>query len=108
MPRHRAERLHRNRAKRQGIWPGRSLRPVAVKMRLAGGAAGGTARQRRLAADALHGRRARSFAGFGRAARRPGRRSARAGSGMEYGRIVRGAMLTPWFAVSVGLVVAIS
>jgi hypothetical protein len=32
----------------------------------------------------------------------------RAGSGAEYWRIVRGAMLTPWFAVSVGLVVATS
>jgi len=114
MPRHRAERLHRSRAKRQGIWPGRGPWPAAANLRLAASVAGpaeeGQARQRRPAADALHARRARSFAGFGfdRLRPRPGRRSARAGSGAEYRRIVRGAMLTPWFAVSVGLVVATS
>jgi thiamine-monophosphate kinase len=108
MPRHRAERLHRSRAERHGIWPGRSLWPVAVKMRLAGGAEEGAARRRRPASDALHARRATSFAGFGRVWRRQAWRSAGTRSGAEYRRIIRGAMLTPWFAVSVGLVAATS
>src|SRR5215467_4764239 len=113
MSRHRAERLHRSRAMRQGIWPGRSAWTVAVKMRLGGGeeegAEEGLARQRRRASAALHARRPRSLAGFSRAWRRPRRRSAGpGGSRSEYRRIIRGAMLTPWFAVSIGIVVATS
>jgi len=86
MPRHRTEDLPRHRAKRQGFWPGRSVRSVAAQMRRVGGGAP--------AAGAVRGRRAR--------------RSARSGPRAEYRRIVRGAMLTPWFAVSVGIVIATS
>jgi len=38
----------------------------------------------------------------------PASRRTRISSRSEYGRIVRGAMLTPWFAVSVGIVIATS
>jgi hypothetical protein len=86
MPRHRAEDLPRHSAKRQGFWPGRSAWTIAARMRGAGGAT--------RAAEPAHARRARRWA-------RPGARA-------EYRRIVRGAMLTPWFAVSVGIVIAIS
>jgi len=107
MPRHRAERLQRSRAKRQGIWPGRSPWIIAGKMRL-GGTEERPAWPRRHASDALHARPARSLSGFSRAWRRPGRRSAGTGSRQEYRRIFKGAMLTPWFAVGVGIVVATS
>jgi hypothetical protein len=36
------------------------------------------------------------------------RRVRRLGSRPEYGRMLRGAMLTPWFAVSIGIVIATS
>ena len=38
----------------------------------------------------------------------PAARRARRSSRPEYGRILRGAMLTPWFAVSMGIVIATS
>ena len=86
MPRHRLEDPPRYRTKRQGFWPGRSVRSLAAQVRLAGDGAGA-----RVPAIT---RRAKHSAGLWRRA--------------EYGRIVRGAMLTPWFAVSVGIVVATS
>jgi hypothetical protein len=84
MPRHRLEGRPRHRAKRQGFRPVRSVWLLAAGNRPARGretAAGWASRAGRLA---------------------------RRGSRPEYGRIVRGAMLTPWFAVSVGIVVATS
>jgi len=86
MPRHRLEGRPRHRAKRQGFWPERSVRLDATQV------------------QADQGRAMTSATTFAMPAARRTRRSPRP----EYGRIVRGAMLTPWFAVSVGIVIATS
>ena len=88
MPRHRLEGRPRHRAKRQGFWPVRGVRMDATQ-------AQDDRSRRRTSATA------RTFA-------TPALRRLRSSSRPEYGRILRGAMLTPWFAVSVGIVTATS
>lgn len=87
MPRHRLEGRPRHRAKRQGFWPGRSVRLSAAQTQADQGGQTTASTITR----AMH-------AGL----------AARTSARPEYGRIVRGAMLTPWFAVSVGIVIATS
>ncbi len=88
MPCHRLEGRPRHRAKRQGIWPGRSVRLNASLIQ----------------ADQGRAETAGAVTTFAM----PAGRRTRTSSRPEYGRIVRGAMLTPWFAVSVGIVIATS
>ena len=88
MPRHRLEGRPRHRAKRQGFWPVRGVRMDATQ-------AQDDRSRRRTSATA------RTFA-------TPALRRLGSSSRPEYGRILRGAMLTPWFAVSVGIVTATS
>ena len=87
MPRHRLEGHPRIMAKRQGFWPERRARLDAAQIQ-DGPGRGSLA----------------SMASYTMSAAQRTRRNSRP----EYGRIVRGAMLTPWFAVSVGIVIATS
>jgi len=86
MPRHRAVGRPRHRAKRQGFWPARGVRSDAA----------------RHAAAAAVGPPGKQV---------PVSRQARAKwprMWPDFGRMVRSAMLTPWFAVSAGIVIAAS
>jgi hypothetical protein len=87
MPRHRPEGL-RHRAKRQGFWPERSVRLDVSQIQADQGRATASGPAATYAMPA---------------APRPTRNSR-----PEFGRIVRSAMLTPWFAVSAGIVIATS
>lgn len=80
MPRHRLEERPRHRAKRQGFWPARGVRSDAAP-----------------AHAAQPGATSVDTAPLRKTISRP-----------DYGRLIRSALLTPWFAVSVGIVVATS
>jgi hypothetical protein len=88
MPRHRLEGRPRLWAKRQGFWPERIVRLDASQIQVDEG-------------RAITPEPAATYS-------MPAARRTRRTSRQEYGRIVRGAMLTPWFAVSVGIVIATS
>lgn len=78
MPRHRVKSRPQHRAKRQEIWPGRGVQPAAASEPAGKCAVPRAPVVRRLTIQP------------------------------EYGRALRGVMLTPWFAVSVGIVIAAS
>ncbi len=86
MPRHRPVGRPRHRAKRQGLWPARSVRWDAATHR---------------AATALAPPVELISASGQARAKGPRMRP-------DFGRMVRGAMLTPWFAFSAGIVIAAS
>ncbi len=86
MPRHRPVGRPRHRAKRQGLWPARGVRWDAATHR---------------AATALAPPVELISASGQARAKGPRMRP-------DFGRMVRGAMLTPWFAFSAGIVIAAS
>jgi hypothetical protein len=86
MPRHRPVGRPRHRAKRKGFWPARGARSEGARREAlpAVGPPGG------LTSESLH-------------ERAKGHRTR-----ANFGRMARSAMLTPWFAVSAGIVIAAS
>jgi thiamine-monophosphate kinase len=86
MPRHRPVGRPRHRAKRQGFWPARGVRSDGVRER---------------AVPAL-GSPGELMSASGQSWAKVHR------TWLNFGRMVRSAMLTPWFAVSAGIVIATS